>query len=213
MRKITLTILTALIICLALSGCAAADQRITLHETPQIYILQDEDSFALMPTVTLFENGNARLSQPMISSYAIVGNGRYKIDGDELTVTHGDNVSATFIISHSGDTLTLKSATLNFTKPGTVYTYQSKSDRFSDYERVSGETMTLNILQDMEKNAENLSRADFEKYMHIKSDPDVLIFDIDGKYTLTFSEGYDGSQSASCENSKTGEAKIILINQ
>jgi hypothetical protein len=44
----------------------------------------------LMPTVTLYANGSARLSQPMISSMALFGLGHYVLDGDKLTVTYDE---------------------------------------------------------------------------------------------------------------------------
>lgn len=55
-----------------------------------------------MPSVTLYENGNARLSQPLISSYAIFGTGRYEIEGNELTVSHG-NTTCTVERNASGE--------------------------------------------------------------------------------------------------------------
>ncbi len=95
-----------------------------------------------MPTVTLYENGNARLSQPPISSFGLFTIGRYEINENELTVTHSENVSATFEISDSGDTLTLKSASLGFTQVGAVYKYRSNADYLSQYPEIEGETLS-----------------------------------------------------------------------
>ena len=110
-----------------LSGCGTkGDAEITLDKTAKIYVLTGEDKVLLMPTVTLFENGTARLSQPPISSLALVGTGRYEIDGRELTVSYGENASSVFWVSDDGDTLTLKATNLAHAKIGSVYKSRSE---------------------------------------------------------------------------------------
>lgn len=105
MKRVISLAVAVIAACINFSGCSTAKQNsFSLHETPQTYVLPDEASFATMPTVTLYENGNTWLSQPLISSYAIFGIGKYEIDGNELTVTHNDSSSATFEISDDGDT-------------------------------------------------------------------------------------------------------------
>ena len=137
MKRIILVIVAVMTACVIFLGCGTATAKtadpkgISLHETPQIYVLQGGNSFDTMPTVTLYENGNAWLSQPPISSYGIFEIGKYAVEGDKLTVTHNDSSSATFEISDNGDTLTLLSAKLNFTSAGAVYKYRSNAEYLS----------------------------------------------------------------------------------
>lgn len=133
MKKHIYILLFILIIFITITGCNASNvtenkEGFILRETPQTYVLAGEDSMMLMPTVTLFENGNAQLSQPMISSYYLEGTGHYEVNGDALTITYDNMISAEFAISDDGDTLTLKSADLNFTKSGSVYQYRSTTN-------------------------------------------------------------------------------------
>ncbi len=202
--SITVTVVAA---CIILSGCSTAKQKnFSLHETPQTYVLQGEDSFAIMPTVTLYENGNAWLSQPFISSYGIFEIGKYVIDGNELTVTHKDACSATFEISDGGDTLTLLSANLSFTKVGAVYKYRSNVDYMSSSTKVDGEILTLDKLRELAKNAPSLTASDFEKYEHFSKDPDYHIFEIEGKYTLKVILSADGNIHCIVERKSSGES-------
>ena len=128
MKRIIPIVIVVIAAFMIFSGCSAEKQDgFSLQETPQIYVLQGEDSFATMPKVTLYENGSAWLSQPPISSYAIFESGTYEVDGNQLTVTHNDSSSATFEILDGGDTLTLLSANLGFTKVGAVYQYRSNA--------------------------------------------------------------------------------------
>lgn len=212
--KRVISIAVALIAaCTIFSGFNAAKQNsISLHETPQIYVLQAEDSFATMPTVTLYENGNARLSQPPISSYAIFGMGKYETDGNELTVTHNDSSYATFEISDDGDTLTLLSANLGFTKVGAVYKYRSNSGYLSNLKKVDGEKLTLNTLRELANKAPNLAVSDFEKYEHFDEDPDYHIFDIEGKYTLKVIFAADGNTNCTVERNSSGGSFPLSIN-
>lgn len=192
----------------------AAINGLVLRETPQVYLLESDDSknsFEAMPSVSLFENGSARLSQPPISSYALIGNGEYSVRGDNLTVTHG-GFKVTFSISDNGSTLKIKTTNLHFSKVDAVYKYQSKSERYSGYDTVNGEVLTEKALRDLEKNSSSLTRANFERYKHIKKDPDQLIFDVDGKYTLVYRVAYDGGQSAYYENNRTGEVSAIVLS-
>lgn len=185
MKRIILVIVAVMAACVISLGCNPATPRgISLHETPQTYVLQGEDLFATMPTVTLYENGNAWLSQPPISSYAILGIGKYEVDGNKLTVTHNDSSNATFEISDGGDTLTLLSSKLDFAKAGAVYKYRSNADYLSSLTKVNGEKLTLNTLRELAKKAPNLVVSDFEKYEHFDIDPGYHIFDIEGEYTL-----------------------------
>jgi hypothetical protein len=213
MKRIVFIAASAVAACLIFIGCGTARQKnFSLHETPQTYVLQGEDSFAVMPTVTLFENGSAWLSQPLISSHMISGIGKYKVDGNELTVTHGDACSATFEISDGGDTLTLVSANLNFTKSGAVYTYRSNADYLSSLTKVDGEKLTLDMVRELAKKAPNLTVADFEKYEHFEKDLDYLIIDIEGDYTLEAILSADGHTHCTVERNSGGEKFPLDLN-
>ena len=108
-----------------------------LHETPKMYDLTDSDSFHLMPSVALYENGYAMLSQPVISSFAFSGSGRYKIEDDMLIVFYGEEIVAKFKISDDSSTLKLESISgLAFAKVGSVYKYNADYEipkRFDNY--------------------------------------------------------------------------------
>lgn len=201
-------------ICFLFSGCEAKNGGFALHETPQVYVLQGEGNqlFVSMPTVTLYENGNAWLSQPMISSYAIFGIGKYEVRGNELTVRHGNSNSATFEISDGGDTLTLKSADLQFTKPGAVYKYRLNAGYLSGMTKVDGEKLTIDILRELAKKAPNLTVSDFEKYEHYDKDPDYHIFDIEGQYTLEVVFAADGNTNCTLERNSSGETFPLNLN-
>jgi len=204
MKKSTCVILSLILICAAFSGCDTfrpenienQDSVKTgfLHETPQIYYLADEDEFRLMPTVTLFENGNARLSQPWISSIGLFGMGSYEINGDELTVSYGESeyqnaMGAVFTVSDDGDTLTLESATIGFTEPGSVYKYRSDADYIKSYKKVDGKKLTLDRLRKLANSGQPLVYSpivfsDFDGYACVENGSDYRRFDIDGEYTL-----------------------------
>ena len=204
----------ALIAAGALSGCGSEqmNNNFNLRETPQIYVLQDGELFLTMPTVTLYENGNARLSQPPISSFGLFTIGRYEISGNELTVEHGENVSATFEISDSGDTLTLKSANLGFTKAGAIYKYRSNADYLSQYPKIEGETLTIDVLRELAKKAPNLIISDFEKYAHFEIDPDYHFFDVGGEYTLKVIYDIEGNTSCTVEHNSDGDSFPLNLN-
>lgn len=213
MKRVILLTVAVIAVCVIFSGCNTAKANgVSLHNTPQIYVLQVEDSFATMPTVTLYENGNAWLSQPPISSYAIFGIGKYKIDGNKLMVTHNDSSSATFDISDGGDTLTLLSANLSFTKVGAVYKYRSNTDYLSSLTKFEGEKLTLDTLCEMAKKAPNLAVSDFEKYEHFDIDPDYHIFDIEDEYTLKVIFAADGNTNCTVERNSSGESFPLSLN-
>ena len=213
MKRVMILTIAVIAACAIFIGCSNAKPNyVSLHETPQIYILQGEDSFTTMPTVTLYENGNAWLSQPPISSYAIFKIGKYEIDGNKLTVKHNDSSSATFEISDDGDTLTLLSANLNFTKVGAVYKYRSNTDYLSSLMKVDGEKLTLDILRELAKKAPNLAASDFEKYEHFDQDPDYHIFEIEGQYVLKVILTADGNTHCTVEHNSSGESFPLSIN-
>ena len=211
-RAIILTV-ALIATCVISSGCNTAEATgFSLHDQQQSYVLQGEDSFATMPMVALYQNGNARLSQPPISSYAIVGIGKYEVDGNKLTVTHNDSSSATFEISDGGDTLTLLSATLGFTKVGAVYKHRSNADYSGSLTKVDGEKLLLATLRELAKKAPNLTVADFEKYEHLDIDPDYHIFDIEGEYTLKVVFAADGNTHCTVEQNSSGESFPLSLN-
>jgi hypothetical protein len=213
MKRVILLTVAVIAACVIFIGCSNAKPNgVSLHETPQIYILQGEDSFTTMPTVTLYENGNARLSQPPISSYAIFTIGKYEMDGNKLTVKHKDSSSATFEISDGGDTLTLLSANLSFTKAGALYKYRSNADYLSSLTKVDGEQLTPDTLRKLAKKAPNLAVSDFERYEHYDIDPDYHIFDIEGEYTLRVIFAADGNISCTVERNSSGESFPLNLN-
>jgi len=213
MKRAILLTVAVVTVCIIFSGCnTATENGVSLHDTPKIYDLQDEDSLVTMPTVTLYENGNALLSQPPISSYAILEIGKYKIDGNQLTVTHNDSSSATFEISDDGDTLTLLSANLGFTKVGAVYKYRSNTDYLSSLTKFDGKKLTLDTLRKIAKKAPNLAVSDFEKYEHFDIDPDSHIFDIEDEYTLKVIFAADGSTNCTVERNSSGESFPLSLN-
>jgi hypothetical protein len=213
MKRVMILIVAIITACAIFIGCNNAKPNgVSLHETPQIYILQGEDSSTTMPTVTLYENGNACLSQPPISSYAIFKIGKYEIDGNKLTVKHNDSSSATFEISDGGDTLTLLSTNLGFTKVGAVYKYRSNTDYLSGLMRVDGEKLTLDTLRELAKKAPNLAASDFEKYEHFDKDPDYHIFEIEGQYVLKVILTADVDTHCTVERNSSGESFPLSIN-
>ncbi|GAU79681.1 hypothetical protein [Fusibacter sp. 3D3] len=183
-----------------------------LLETPQVYVLKDEDPFRIMPTVTLYENGNAQLSQPPISSFALFTMGQYEINENELMVTHGENTRASFEVSNNGDTLTLKSSTLGFTKVGAVYNYRSNADYLSQYPKIEGETLTVDALRELVKKAPYLTVSDFEKYTHFDIDTDYHIFNVDGGYTLKVIVSSDGNTGCIVERNSDGKSFPMNLN-
>ena len=210
LKKLVSIALCMLLLITTVTGCNSSGSKeisesLILHETPQTYVLISEDSFSCMPTVTLYENGNAHLSMPPISSYAFWGTGNYVVNGDELTITHNKNV-ATFSISDGGNTLTLKSASFGFTKVGAVYQYRSNNDYLSDCEKIDGEKLTLDLLRELSKKAQDLIFEDFEKYAHVDISPDEHIFDIEGEYTLRIRCDLDEKTTYIVERNSSGES-------
>ena len=213
MKRVISIAVAVIAACIIFSGCNNAKPNgFSLHETPQIYVLQGEDSFTMMPTVTIYENGSARLSQPLISSYAIFEIGKYKIDGNKLTITHNDSSSSTFEISDGGDTLTLLSANLGFTKVGAVYKYRSNVNYLTTLTKVDGEKLTLNTLRELAKKAPNLAVSDLEKFEHFDIDPDYHLFDIEGEYTLKVIYAADGNTNCTVERNSSGESFPLNLN-
>jgi hypothetical protein len=183
-----------------------------LKETPQTYVLQDEDGFSIMPTVTLYENGNAKLSQPPISSLGLFNMGSYTIDGNEMTVSHGKNASVTFDISDGGDTLTISSASLQFAKIGAVYKFRANTEYLSHYPRVDGKKLTIEALRALAKKAPNLTAADFEEYEHFDIDPDYHVFEVEDEYTLRVVLSADGDTNCTVIRHTSGETFPLDLN-
>ena len=202
---------------------------LALQETPKVYIADDENAdesgeivfgISTMPQVTLFESGAARLSQPMISSFAMVGNGVYVVDGDVLTVTYENYYSATedggqtatyasFRVSDGGDTLTLLSSNLMFTRTGTVYKYRSRAAYLSRQQKTDGEKLTLKALRKMEKQKHPVKLSDFAAYEHYEVYPDYWLLDIDGEYMLKVTLTEDGKTHCLLERNYDGEIVTI----
>ncbi|MHB8963210.1 MAG: hypothetical protein ACYC5K_08670 [Saccharofermentanales bacterium] len=217
MKKHISVAMCFLLIIAAVPGCSpfrrtANGKGILLHETPQTYVLTGDDAIMRMPTVILYENGNARLSQPPVSSLALFGTGRYEVAGDELTVSHGENASATFIISDGGDTLTLKSATVGFTKTGAIYRYRPNEKYLRRYRKIAGEKLTIQRLQELAKKAQNLAVVDFESYAHVDIDPDYHVFDVEGLYTLRVIFDAAGGTSCTVERNSSGDTFPLHLN-
>lgn len=216
MKKIVFITISALLLVLAAPECNSSpgtdsSKSITLHETPQTYELTGEDPIKMMPAVTLYENGSARLSQPMISSFKFIGTGYYQVSGHELTVTHGEK-SATFSISNGGDTLTLKSASLGFTKVGAVYQYRPNKEYLDGYNRIDGEELTLELVRNLAQKGYFLTMADFRKYACVAINPEHKVFDIEGEYTLTVIYGADGNTYCTIERNASGESFPLSLN-
>ena len=217
MKKLVFMTTGLLLLGLILTGCKSSrssgdGERLTLHETPQTYVLISDDVFLCMPSVTLYEDGSARLSQPPISSLALIDKGRYTVNGDELTVSHGENASAVFSVSDDGDTLTLKSASLLFAKVGAVYQYRSNTEYLDGYGWIAGEALTLEQLRELAKKPQALSVSDFERYAHVDIDPDYHVFDIEGCYTLRVLCDADGNTTCTVERNSSGESFPLNLN-
>lgn len=232
MRKL-LTLTMCILLILALTGCkpavttgtstsltaaptsavsASAAEIIPSGESPRSYLLTGDDTMTLMPTVTLYANGSARLSQPMISSMALFGLGHYELDGDKLTVTYNEGATAEYTVSGGGDTLLLTDTNVGFTKIGSIYQYQSRADYLRSYDKIDGEELTLDAVRELAPKASSLTYSDFEKYTHYDIDPDDHVYDIEGKYTMTVLCGSDGSTSITIENNETGERFPLNLN-
>lgn len=212
MKKIFYSIMVlATVFILFACGLETADE-FELIETPQTYVLQDEDPMMIMPTIVLYENKNAQLSQPPISSFGLFSMGQYEIKEKELIITHNENISASFEVSDHGKTLTLKSSSLGFTKVGAVYKYQPKIDYLSQYETFEGEILTIDRLRELVKNAPNLSLSDFEKYTHFYINEDHYIFDVDKEYTLEVTEINEENTHCIIERNLDGEGFPLNFN-
>ena len=209
MRKLVMIALSMLIIITVQacnpSGSSSTSESSNLHESPKIYVLKDGDAMSSMPTVTLYKNGNARLSQPPISSYYLAGLGHYQVSVDELTVTYDEGDSATFLVSDTGDTLTLTASNIGYTKIGAVYQYRPKADYLSAYSKIDGEELTLEMLRELAKKAQALTITDFEKYTHFDIDPDYHVFEIEDEYTLRVIYTGEGNTSCEIERNSSGE--------
>jgi beta-lactamase regulating signal transducer with metallopeptidase domain len=190
---------------------------IVLHETPQRYVLADAETYGSliisseMPTVTLYEAGTARLSQPMISSFGLFEMGSYETKDGELTVSQ-QGAEVVFDISDDGDTLTIKSSTLQFTNIGSVYKYQSSEENLSQYEHVEGAPLTLETLRGLAKSPLSITPADFEKYEHTVIDPDYYVLSIDGEYTVRVILDADGNTSCNVERLSDGATFPLTLN-
>jgi hypothetical protein len=212
MKKIDYILMLLILICF-LSGCTTEPKvSFTLNETPQVYVLQDEDVFALMPTVTLFENGNAQLSQPPISSFALLEFGHYEVNENTLTVTYGENSTMTFTVSNDGDALMVTSSDLSFTKIGTVYNYRPNADYRNQYPQIAGEALTIDALRILTAKAPNLTFSDLEHYAHFDTSADRHIFDVDGMYTLTVIDSDVDDTSCTLQRNSDGERFPLNLN-
>lgn len=206
-----------LFIMMAVTGCNPSGSTSTsesgfLQESPKTYRITGDDAMMTMPTVTLYENGSARLSQPMISSLALWGLGHYEVSEDALTVTYDGGYSATFSISDGGDTLTLTVSNIGFTKIGAVYQYRSRADYLSDFSKIDGEELTLEAVRELAGKAQTLTFSDFEKYTHFNIDADYHVFEIEDKYTLSVICGSEGDTSFTIENNSSGERFPLNLN-
>lgn len=187
------------------SGSISTSESSIMQESPKTYVLTSDDAMMTMPTVTLYENGNARLSQPMISSLALFDLGHYQVSGDDLTVTYDEGASAKFLVSETGDMLTLTASNIGYTKIGAVYQYRPKADFLSVYSKIDGEELTLEIVRELAKKAQTLTIADFKKYAHFYIDPDYHVFEIENKYTLSVICSNGGEASFTIEQNSSGE--------
>jgi hypothetical protein len=218
LKKLVFITVSMLLLVITVPGCSSTVLReensgsFTLHETPQTYVLIGEDIFATMPTVTLYENGNALLSQPPISSFGLFGTGHYQVSGDELCITYEENISTTFYVSDDGDTLTLKSSSLGFTKVGAVYKYRSKAEYTSKYSKIAGDALTLEIVRELAQKGHALTQADFKKYACVVIDSDYRIYDVEGNYTLTIIYDADGNTNYTIERNSSGESFPLNLN-
>jgi len=216
MRRLAIIVLSIFII-IAVTGCSPSDststsESISLQESPKTYVLTSDDTRMTMPKVTLYENGDARLSQPPISSIATFGLGHYQVNGDELTVTYDGGASATFLVSDDGDTLTLTATNVGFTKIGAVYQYRAKADYLSICSKIDGEKLTLEVVRELAKKAQELTFEDFEKYVHFDIDPDYHVFEIEDKYTLRIICSTEGDTSFTFEQNSSGERFPLNLN-
>jgi hypothetical protein len=216
MRRLVMITLS-MIITISIAGCNPSDSTnasecINLQESPKTYVLTSDDTMMTMPTVTLYENGDARLSQPMISSLALLGLGHYQVNGNEMTVTYDEGDSAAFSVSDAGDTLTLTASNIGFTKIGAVYQYRPTADYLHVYSKIDGEELTLEVVRELAKEAQALTYADFEKYAHFEIDPDYHVFIIEDTYTLSVICSTEGNTSFTIENNASGERFPLHLN-
>ena len=210
-------IVLSMFIIIAVTGCnpsgsTSTSESSNLQESPKTYVLTSDDIRLSMPTVTLYENGDARLSQAFISSAAPFGLGHYQLNGDELTVTYDEGASATFWVSETGDTLTLTATNVSFTQIGAVYQYRANADYLSVCKIIDGEELTLEVVRELAKKAQNLTFADFEKYAHFDIDPDYHVFEIEDKYTLNVICSTDGDTAFTIKEISSGESYTINLN-
>ena len=216
MRRLVMILLSILII-IAVTGCnpsgsTSSSESSNSQESPTTYVLTSGDDMFIMPTVTLYENGGARLSQPVISSFALLGLGHYQVNGDELTVTYDEGTSATFSVSDTGDSLTLTSSNFGYTKIGAVYQYRPKADYYRVYSKIDGEDLTLEMVRELAKKAQALTITDFEKYTHFDIDPDYHVFEIEDEYTLRVIYTGEGNTSCEIERNSSGEKFPLNLN-
>jgi hypothetical protein len=213
MKQIICISLASALICALSAGCGTAGaDGFSLKETPQTYVLQDGDDFITMPTVTLYKNGNAKLSQPPISSLGLFDMGAYTVVGNEMTVSHGKNASVTFDISDGGDTLTISSARLPFTKIGAIYKFRANEEYLNDSPKSYGKQLTVKALRELAEKAPNLTEADFEEYEHYDIDPDYHVFEVGGDYTLQVVLSVDGYTHCTVIRRTSGEAFPLDLN-
>jgi hypothetical protein len=208
----------AVALVVVLSVCFAANRSnaaFALRETPQRYVLAGgdtfENAFKTMPTITLYKAGTAKLSQPMISSLGLFGTGSYKVEANELTVSQ-EGFDVVFTISDNGDTLTIKSTSLYFTKVGAVYQYQSSADYASQYKTIKGKPLTLDTLRALAKNPQSITLADFNCYEHIVIDPDYYLLYVGDEYSVRVVFDADGNTSCSVERLSNGDTFPLTRN-
>ncbi|HAL74554.1 MAG TPA: hypothetical protein DCM45_05605, partial [Clostridiales bacterium] len=145
-------------------------------------------------------------------SFGLFDMGSFRINGDELTVTHAGNKSATFKISDQGKKLTLINSSLGYTQTGMVYQYRPQAEYLKAFKKIDGKKLTIDILRDLANDAENLKFTDFAQYACVEIDPDQHVFDIDGEYTLNLLFSADDQLNITVQRNSSGEKFPLQLN-
>ena len=211
MKKVMSVIVIILFIAITFSGCESKGG-MALHETPQTYVLSgSEYPTFITPTLVLYANGNAEIPWRFFSNRMLIGTGRYKLSGNELTVTH-EEIEITFTVSDGGDTLTVKSETGSYEEIGTVYNYRAHADYLENYKIVDGEKMTIDILRELAEKAQDLHFSDFDQYVYAEIDPDYRLFDIGDEYRVAVIYTADGDTTCTVLRKSSGESFPLQLN-
>lgn len=181
-------------------------------ESPRIYRLIGDNAMSSMPTITLYDNGNARLSQPPISSFYLSEFGHYEMDDDTLSVNYNKDTILTFSVTDHGNSLTITASNLLFTTIGCVYQYQSMSDYLDAYTMVNGPELTIEAIRELALQGQALTYSDFERYAHYDIDPDSHLFPVDGSYMLSIQISDESDTSITIENYLSGESFPLQLN-